>query len=164
MAFIAIHGTPGENGKLQGYFEMIGQPYTGCDRFSSALTFNKYFCNLAVASIGVPISPSLHFYHNDPVDYDRIERVCGYPCFVKACNSGSSVGVTKVHGREELEAAFAEAREVKGMPVAIIMKTVKGKGVSFMENQAGWHGKAPNDEQFAQARSELEAQIRELEG
>ena len=55
----------------------------------------------------------------------------------------------------QLEAAFKEAREVKGMPVAIIMKTVKGKGVSFMEDQAGWHGKAPNDEQYAVAMEDL---------
>ena len=55
-----------------------------------------------------------------------------------------------------LTAAFDEAKTVKGMPTAIIMKTVKGKGVSFMENQAGWHGKAPNDEQYAQAMEDLE--------
>ena len=56
----------------------------------------------------------------------------------------------------QLKAAFDEARTVKGMPVAIVMKTVKGKGVSFMEDQAGWHGKAPNDEQYARALEELE--------
>lgn len=65
---------------------------------------------------------------------------------------------------DQLDAAFKEARQFKGMPTAIIMKTVKGKGVSYMENQVGWHGKAPNDEQFAQAKAELEAQIKELEG
>ena len=54
------------------------------------------------------------------------------------------------------KAAFDEAKTVKGMPTAIIMKTVKGKGVSFMENQVGWHGKAPNDEQYAQAMEDLE--------
>ena len=54
------------------------------------------------------------------------------------------------------EAAFKEARKTKGMPTAIIAKTIKGKGVSFMEDQAGWHGKAPNDEQYAQAMEELE--------
>ena len=57
---------------------------------------------------------------------------------------------------EQIEAAFKEARETKGMPTAIIAKTIKGKGVSFMEDQAGWHGKAPNDEQYAQAMEELE--------
>ena len=57
---------------------------------------------------------------------------------------------------DQIEAAFQEARETKGMPTAIIAKTIKGKGVSFMEDQAGWHGKAPNDEQYAQAMEELE--------
>lgn len=107
--FIAIHGTPGENGKLQSYFEMIKMPYVGCRSFPSALTFNKFYCNLAVKQLGVPIAPSLHFYAGDPMDVELIEEVCGYPCFVKSCNSGSSVGVTKVHGREELKTAFEEA-------------------------------------------------------
>ena len=59
---------------------------------------------------------------------------------------------------------FAEAAACKGKPTVLLLKTVKGKGVSFMENNAGWHGKAPNDEQWAQAKAELEAQIKELEG
>ena len=62
----------------------------------------------------------------------------------------------------QLRAAFDEAKTVKGMPTAIVMKTVKGKGVSFMENQVGWHGKAPNDEQFEQAMAELTAAGEEL--
>ncbi len=68
------------------------------------------------------------------------------------------------HDMQAILDALAAAREEKGRPTVILAATVKGKGVSFMENQAGWHGRAPNDEQFAQARSELEAQIRELEG
>jgi transketolase len=57
---------------------------------------------------------------------------------------------------DQLRAAFDEAKKTTGAPTAIIMKTVKGKGVSYMENQVGWHGKAPNDEQYAQAMEELE--------
>ena len=68
------------------------------------------------------------------------------------------------HDMEAILAALDEARTVKGQPTVILAATVKGKGVSFMENQAGWHGKAPNDEQFAQAKAELEAVIKELEG
>lgn len=68
------------------------------------------------------------------------------------------------HDFEQIDQAFEEAKATKGQPTVILAKTVKGKGVSFMENQAGWHGKAPNDEQFAQARAELEAVIKELEG
>ena len=67
------------------------------------------------------------------------------------------------HDFDALEAAFAQARETKGKPSAIVMKTVKGKGVSFMENNAGWHGKAPNDAEYAQAMAELKAQLAELE-
>ena len=65
---------------------------------------------------------------------------------------------------EQVLAALAEAKKVSGKPTAIIMKTVKGKGVSYMEDQAGWHGKAPDDEQFAIAKAELEKTISELEG
>ena len=68
------------------------------------------------------------------------------------------------HDFDRIEAAFDEAAAAKGQPSVILAKTTKGKGVSFMENNAGWHGKAPNDEQFAQAKAELEAVIKELEG
>ena len=68
------------------------------------------------------------------------------------------------HDFDQIEAAFEAAKATKGQPTVILAKTIKGKGVSFMENQAGWHGKAPNDEQFAQAKAELEAAIKELEG
>ena len=65
-------------------------------------------------------------------------------------------------GFDQIRAAFAEARATKGQPTAIIAETLKGKGVSFMENQVGWHGKAPNDEQFEQAMAELTAAGEEL--
>ena len=68
------------------------------------------------------------------------------------------------HSFEELDEAFANARQTKGMPTAILMQTVKGKGVSFMENQVGWHGKATNDEEYKIAMAELEAKLAELEG
>ena len=68
------------------------------------------------------------------------------------------------HDFDAILSALADARKVSGKPTAIIMKTTKGKGISFMENQAGWHGKAPNAEQFATAKAELEAKIAELEG
>ena len=66
------------------------------------------------------------------------------------------INVDDGNDMDQLRAAFAEARQTKGMPTAIIMKTVKGKGVSFMENQAAWHGTAPNDEQYAVAMADLE--------
>lgn len=123
--FIAIHGTPGENGRLQGYFDMIGIPYTGSGSFSSALTFNKFYCNLAVNQLGVPISPSLHFYRDEEPDFELVENVCGYPCFVKSCNSGSSVGVVKVRERGELRPAFEEAFRYDNQ--LIVEKMVHGR-------------------------------------
>ena len=68
------------------------------------------------------------------------------------------------HDFDSIEAAMQEAETIVGKPVAIIQKSVKGKGVSFMENQVGWHGKAPNDAEYVQAMAELTAQLKELEG
>ena len=88
----------------------------------------------------------------------KVDEVCSpYPIDekFKAFNF-HVINVADGNNFDELRAAFKEARQTKGMPTAIIMKTVKGKGVSFMENQVGWHGKAPNDEQYAQAMEELE--------
>ena len=68
------------------------------------------------------------------------------------------------HDYDQLETAFAKARETKGVPTAILMHTVKGKDVSFMENNVGWHGKAPNDEEYGKAMAELNAKLAELEG
>ena len=86
-----------------------------------------------------------------------------YPIDEKLKAFGFEVTVVDGHDFEQLEAAFAQARATKGKPFAIIMKTVKGKGVSFMENNAGWHGKAPNDEEYAIAMAELKAQLAEVE-
>ena len=73
------------------------------------------------------------------------------------------VEVADGHDFDQLEAAFAQAKEAKGVPTAIVMKTVKGKGVSYMEDQAGWHGKAPNDEEYKIAMDELNARLAEVE-
>jgi len=137
VAFVAIHGDPGENGKMQGYFEMMQIPYTGCDSFCSALTFNKFFCNIAVKNCGVPISPSLHFYKNDNITIDDVVDYCGLPCFVKPCNSGSSVGVTKAHHREELVAAIALA--FKEDQQVMIERFIPGRELTC--GVASWQGK-----------------------
>ena len=88
----------------------------------------------------------------------RIEDVCSpYPIDKKfEAFNFHVINVENGNDMEQLRAAFEEAKTVKGMPVAIVMKTTKGKGVSFMENQAGWHGKAPNDEEYAIAMADLE--------
>src|SRR5699024_8083855 len=87
-----------------------------------------------------------------------------YPIAQKLRAFGFEAVEVNGHDFDQLEAAFTLARGTKGSPFAIIMKTTKGKGVSYMEDQAGWHGKAPNDEEYAQAMSELKAQLAELEG
>lgn len=86
-----------------------------------------------------------------------------YPIPEKLRAFGFEVVEIDGHDFEQMESAFAKAKATKGVPFAIVMKTVKGKGVSFMEDQAGWHGKAPNDEQCEQAMSELRAQLAEVE-
>ena len=87
----------------------------------------------------------------------KIEDVCNpYPIDKKFEAFNFHVINVNAHDFDELRAAFKEARETKGQPTAIIMKSIKGKGVSFMENQAGWHGKAPNDEQYEIAMADLE--------
>ena len=86
-----------------------------------------------------------------------------YPIGDKLAAFGFHVNHIDGHDFGQIEAAMERAKEVKGQPSAIVMKTTKGKDVSFMENNAGWHGKAPNDEQFAQAKTELEAVIAALE-
>ena len=86
-----------------------------------------------------------------------------YPIVDKLDAFGFHVVMVDGHDFVELEDAFAAARRTKGAPTAIVMKTTKGKGVSFMENNAGWHGKAPNDAEYEQAMTELKAQYAELE-
>jgi len=86
-----------------------------------------------------------------------------YPIVDKLKAFGFHVVAIDGHDFEAIEEAFAKAKSIKGAPSAIVMKTVKGKGVSYMENQAGWHGKAPNDEEYAVAMAELKAQYAELE-
>jgi len=137
-AFIAIHGNPGENGLLQGYFDMTGIPYTTCDAFVSALTFNKQACKLYLNEYGIPMTGGLLIRKGQQYDAAKIVRQTGLPCFVKPNASGSSFGVTKVKEVNEftiaLEKAFAEGHEVlvesfmKGTEVACgVVKTSQRK-------------------------------------
>ena len=97
------------------------------------------------------------------IDGNIADVMSPYPIVDKLVAFGFEVAAVDGHNFDELEAAFNKARETKGKPFAIVMKTTKGKGVSFMENNAGWHGKAPNDAEYAQAMAELKAQLAELE-
>ena len=97
------------------------------------------------------------------IDGNIADVMSPYPIVDKLVAFGFEVAAVDGHNFDELEAAFNQARQTKGKPFAIVMKTVKGKDVSYMENQAGWHGKAPNDAEYAQAMTELKAKLAELE-
>lgn len=111
FAYITIHGTPGENGRLQGYFDMMGIPYSCCGVLAAALTFNKFVCNQYLRGFGVRIAEALSLRQGQTVsDNDVIEKI-GLPCFIKPSLGGSSFGVTKVKTREQIQPAIAKAFE-----------------------------------------------------
>ena len=114
--FIAIHGTPGENGLLQGYFDMMGISYTSCSAFCSALTFNKQACKLFLKEYKIPMADAILIRKGEKTETKNIIKQVGLPCFVKPNDSGSSCGVTKVKKSEELiaaiDTAFRESNEV----------------------------------------------------
>ena len=97
------------------------------------------------------------------IDGNIADVMSPYPIVDKLVAFGFDVQAIDGHDFDAIEAAFAHARTVKGKPSAIVISSTKGKGVSFMENNAGWHGKAPNDAEYAQAMAELKAQLAELE-
>jgi len=107
--FNAIHGTPGEDGKIQGYFDMQGIPYTSCGVDSSALSFNKHLCNKFISSYGIDVANSLMFQKGDIIDEHMIVSSLGLPVFVKPARSGSSVGISKVHNKEDIQGAIQKA-------------------------------------------------------
>ena len=107
--FIAIHGKPGENGLLQGYFDMMQIPYTGCGAFCSALTFNKHACKLFLKDYKIPMTFDILLRKGYTIDPADISRQTGLPCFVKPNDSGSSFGVTKVKKKEGIEPAINDA-------------------------------------------------------
>lgn len=111
FAYITIHGTPGENGILQGYFELLGIPYSTCDVLVSALTFNKFALNQYLKGFGVRIAESMLIHKRTGISDDEVIEKIGLPCFIKPNASGSSFGVTKVKTREEIQPAIAKALE-----------------------------------------------------
>lgn len=141
FAYITIHGTPGEDGRLQGYFDMIGLPYSACGVLASALSFNKFVCKQYLQGFGVKTAESVRLLKGDKVEPAAIAARLGLPLFVKPNDGGSSFGVTKVKEAEMLlpavEKAFAEGREViiesfvEGTEVTCGCYKVKGKEVVF---------------------------------
>jgi len=109
--FNAIHGTPGEDGKLQGYFDVLDIPYNNCDVLSSAISFNKLTCNLFLAGAGIKVANSHLVRLGHDYDKQAIIEKLGLPCFVKPCDGGSSIGVTKVKRVEDFDQAIKYAQE-----------------------------------------------------
>ena len=123
--FIAIHGTPGEDGMLQGYFDLLQIPYTTCDHTTSAITFNKSYCNKIVQAFGINTANSVHLFRHLPYNFENILSEISLPCFVKPNNGGSSIGMSKVNKAEELEIAIEKA--FKEDHQVLIEEFIKGK-------------------------------------
>jgi D-alanine-D-alanine ligase len=109
VVFNAIHGTPGEDGLMQAYFELLGIPQSSCDYYQAALTFNKRDLLSVLKPYGIKTATSYYLNLGDAIDQDAILDTVGLPCFVKPNKSGSSFGITKVKTKDELLLAIANA-------------------------------------------------------
>ena len=109
VVLLCIHGTPGEDGKLQGYFDMLGLPYTSCDAATSALTFNKRYTVAVAAFGGISVANSMHLFKHTPVSPENILAKLQLPVFVKPNNGGSSIGMSKVTTADALATALEKA-------------------------------------------------------
>ncbi|MFI1745417.1 D-alanine--D-alanine ligase [Thalassobellus sediminis] len=134
--FNAIHGSPGEDGFMQGYFELLNIPHTSCDMYQASVTFNKRDCLSILKPYGIKTAESFFLNLGDAINEDAIIAKVDLPCFVKANKAGSSFGVTKVHKKEDLknaiEVAFKEDDEIiiesflDGTEVSVGVITYKG--------------------------------------
>ncbi len=159
---IGIHGTPGEDGKLQGYFDLLRLPYTSCDCAVSGLTFNKRYTVAVAAFSGIPVANSVLLFKSNYQGPDSIIRNLQFPIFVKPNNGGSSIGMSKVNSPSEelgaaIEKAFKEDDQVlveefiKGRELTIGVFSSKGKIIAlpiteiiskkeFFDFEAKYHG------------------------
>lgn len=126
--FMMIHGTPGEDGKLQAYFDLLNIPYSSPDHIGSTLTFNKWYCNTLLSQLGFPVAHSVYLRRGDRVNEEEIIEQLGLPCFVKPCSCGSSYGVSKVKSKEGLLSAISKAFEFDHE--IMIENELKGKEVT----------------------------------
>lgn len=130
FAFITIHGTPGEDGKMQGYFDMLGIPYNTCDATTSAITMNKAYTKAIVHGIeGLHTARSIQLFHHNDVDAAAVVSRLKFPLFIKPNNGGSSVGMSKVHNiaglPDALERAFLEDHQI------LVEEFIKGREFSI---------------------------------
>ena len=141
FAYITIHGVPGEDGKLQGYFDLIRLPYSCCGVLAAALTFNKFFCNHYLNGFGIPIAKSIVLNKGEKVEEEAIVSQLGLPLFVKPNGGGSSYGTSKVKEATQLtqavNAALVEGDQViiesfmKGTEITCGVYKTKEKSVVF---------------------------------
>ncbi|MDO5969009.1 D-alanine--D-alanine ligase [Flavivirga aquimarina] len=134
--FNAIHGSPGEDGFMQGYFELLNIPHTSCGMYQAALTFNKRDCLSVLKPYGIKTAASFYLNLGDAINEKDIIDKVGLPCFVKANKAGSSFGITKVHKKDDLkdaiDIAFKEDDEIiiesflDGIEVSVGVITYKG--------------------------------------
>ncbi len=134
VAFLALHGTYGEDGRIQGFLDTCGIPYTGCGVLASALTMDKALTKLCVADAGLAVAPSITLfsadYQADPeTTHSLIEKQFGYPFFIKPANLGSSIGISKVHHSGELLQALQHACSLDWK--VLVEKTIKGKEIEI---------------------------------
>ena len=135
--FNAIHGTPGEDGYMQGYLELIGIPHTSCGMYQAALTFNKRDLLASLKPYGIKCATSYYVNAGDAIDEQAIVDKVGLPCFVKANKAGSSFGISKVYKMEELQNAIVIALKeddeviiesfLNGVEVSVGVINYKGK-------------------------------------
>jgi len=135
--FNAIHGSPGEDGYMQAYFELLNIPHTSCGMYQATLTFNKRDCLSVLKTYGIKTAESYHLNLGDTINEDTIVNKVGLPCFVKANKAGSSFGISKVYKKEQLKDAisfaFKEDDEIiieeflDGTEVSVGVITYKGK-------------------------------------
>lgn len=135
--FMIIHGTPGENGILQGYFELLGLPTTTGDTLNMALTFNKKMTTRVLGTFGFHVAQSITLKRSDAIVTDKIVERLGLPCFVKPNCGGSSIGTSRVNAESELQQAIEKAMAVDNQ--IIIEQFIEGTEVTCGVIQ--WQGK-----------------------
>ena len=111
FAYITIHGTPGEDGHLQGYFDMLHIPYSCCGVLAASLTYDKFACNQYLKAFGVSVADSILLKKGQSIRDEQVVEHIGLPCFIKPSLGGSSFGVTKVKTIEQIQPAIAKAFE-----------------------------------------------------
>ncbi len=144
-AFIMIHGTPGEDGVLQGYFDLLKIPYSATGVYASALTFHKFFCDNFLRAQGIVMAKAAYFQRGDKVNPSELVKEYGLPMFIKPSAGGSSFGVTKVKREEDIpaamEAAYAESDDclveeyIEGMELAVGACNLNGDVVPFLPTE-----------------------------